>query len=59
MVFLSVVDLAIYMVCLYVYVCMFMFVFMFVFVFYRNVGKTCLMKTFIDNCFPHDYVPTV
>ncbi|XP_052768528.1 ras-related C3 botulinum toxin substrate 1-like [Mya arenaria] len=24
-----------------------------------SVGKTCLLKTFVDNSFPHDYVPTV
>lgn len=24
-----------------------------------NVGKTCLMKTFVDNAFPETYIPTV
>lgn len=24
-----------------------------------NVGKTCLMKTYVENSFPRDYVPTV
>lgn len=24
-----------------------------------NVGKTCLMKTYVEDSFPHDYVPTV
>lgn len=24
-----------------------------------GVGKTCLMKTYVDDCFPAEYVPTV